>query len=300
MASKIPTVRLGGALRLRLLFAACAAGVLALALTPVVNAQEIVKFAATDSAAQSVNLRAELFRPEGTGPFPAVILMHGCGGWQPAVHYSLDEHAEFLAKHGYVVLNLDSFGPRHLSGSLLCASNVLLRAALGYRASDAFSAMRYLRNLAFIDARNVFLMGQSNGGSVALEAASVDGQSSYDRGGTRFRAVVAYYPWCGVFVTTERLVSPLLIFAGGQDDWVSASECEQLKVTGADLQVRVYPEAVHSFDVDILPEEYLGHRIGYDESAAIDSEQRMLHFFDDHLTADVKSRLVAAASQLPQ
>ena len=47
---------------------------------------EYVRFEASNSAqSEQVLLKAQLFRPHGAGPFPAVVLMHGCGGWQPAV-----------------------------------------------------------------------------------------------------------------------------------------------------------------------------------------------------------------------
>ena len=31
----------------------------------------------------SLPLRLEVLRPEGPGPFPAALLLHGCGGLQP-------------------------------------------------------------------------------------------------------------------------------------------------------------------------------------------------------------------------
>ena len=260
-------------------------------------AQEIVKFEATDPyASDKVVLRAELFKPDGAGPFPAVILMHGCGGWQPAVRYSLHTHADYLVKNGYVVLSLDSFGPRGYSGDDLCASNARLRDAIDYRTHDAFDALRYLQALSFVDAADIFLMGQSNGGSVAMQAAKAIGPTDYNKSHTAFRAVAAYYPWCGIFADSRQaLASPLMVFAGGKDDWVSARECSNLRAEGADFQVVVYPEAPHSFDLDIIPQRYLGHMIGNDAQAAKNSEERMLTFFDDHLTADLKrERLMAA------
>ena len=278
-----------------------AIGVLSLHPTPGA-AQEVVKFEATDPyTSDKVLLRAELFKPEGPGPFPAVILMHGCGGWQPAVRYALHSHAEHLTKHGYVVLSLDSFGPRGFSGDELCASNARLRDAIEYRTYDAFDALRYLQGLNFVDAADIFLMGQSNGGSVAMHAAEAVGPVEYSKSHAAFRAVVAYYPWCGVFADSrEALASPLMVFAGGKDDWISAPECSSLKADGADFQVVVYPDAAHSFDLDIIPQRYLGHLIGNDPQAAENSEQRMLAFFDDHLTPDLKrERLMAAKTAEP-
>lgn len=271
---------------------------LAVGLTAPARAQEIVRFEASrPDGAEKVLLRAELTKPDGTGPFPAVILMHGCGGWQPAVHYALRDHADFLARHGYVVLNLDSFGPRHYSGGALCASNARLQEALVYRAYDAFDAMRYLQLQPFVDGQDIFLMGQSNGGSVALEAAAAGAPDSHG-GGNAFRAVVAYYPWCGVYSRTERLVSPLLILSGAKDDWVSARECENIHASGADFETRTYPQAAHSFDVDVLPQRYLGHLIGYDPNAAADSDARMLAFFAAHMAQKLAPKPVTTAIRL--
>ena len=44
-------------------------------------------------------LEAELFRPDGDGPHPAVLLMHGCGGLSAAARTALHGHAQFLVKH---------------------------------------------------------------------------------------------------------------------------------------------------------------------------------------------------------
>ena len=47
-------------------------------------ASESVTFDVTPELSDSVTLSAELIKPEGAGPFPAVVLMHGCNGlWKP-------------------------------------------------------------------------------------------------------------------------------------------------------------------------------------------------------------------------
>jgi dienelactone hydrolase len=148
--------------------------------------------------------------------------------------------------------------------------------------------LRYLQALNYVAPDNVFLMGQSNGGAVAIRAAKASSPREYN-GGTAFRGVVAYYPWCGEFGGSRvALASPLLIFAGGKDDWVPARECQGVKATGAELKVTIYPEAAHSFDLDILPQRFLGKLIGGDQKATRDSRARMLAFFVDNLTAPLK------------
>lgn len=58
-----------------------------------------------------------LFKPAGNGPFPGIIIMHGCDGleWerpQAASWQLLKGYAQRYVAHGYVALVLDSFAPR--------------------------------------------------------------------------------------------------------------------------------------------------------------------------------------------
>lgn len=230
--------------------------------------------------ASSLSLTADLVRPEGAGPFPAVVLMHGCGGLQSAVRHALGQHAAFLRDHGFVVLTLDSFGPRGNAGGAVCSSFDRLREARDYRTHDAFDALRFLQGKDFVDESRIFLVGQSNGGSVALNAAAAGAAKRYNRGARGFAGVVAYYPWCGTLGTTRlSLEAPLMVFGGGRDDWVPADDCGRFRATGAGLEVKIYPTAAHSFDLLAPEHRYLGKLVGYDRAATEDSRQRMLAFF---------------------
>lgn len=244
------------------------------------HAGDKVQFPATRGyTSPAVMLRGELHKPEGRGPFPAVVLMHGCGGWQPAVRYTMNRYAEQFVAKGFVVLDLDSFGPRGLGNGKVCESVPRQQEALDYRTWDAHDALQYLQSQRFVDAASVFLMGQSNGGSVAINVAKGDGPAHGSA--PNFRGVVAYYPWCGSFEGRRvvNLQSPLLVFGGARDDWVPASECQGVRSSGAELKLVIYPEAAHSFDLEIIPQRYLGNLIGKDPFAAEDSRQRMMSFF---------------------
>jgi dienelactone hydrolase len=98
----------------------------------------------------------------------------------------------------------------------------------------------------------------------------------------RFRGVVAYYPWCGVYAGKVSLAAPLQIFSGGQDTWTPAEECTALRTNGAPLDVVVYPQAAHSFDVDVIPQKYQGFLIGKDVQAASDSRRRLWGFLEKY------------------
>ncbi len=255
------------------------------------QAQEIVKFPASQpNESHPVQLRGALYKPPGHGQFPAVILMHGCGGWQPAVRFTLQGYADSYRRRGFVVLNLDSFGARYYNGDEMCADNAKLRAAIDYRTADAYDAGHFLRALDYVDGRNVFLMGQSNGGSVAMRAAL---KSSYEHYRQRadepaFRGAVAFYPWCGMFAGDSTLASALRVFVGGRDNWVPAGECQAVHAHGAEFSVVVYPRAVHSFDLDLIEQNYEGFLVGKDPDAAANSRQRMFNFVFRQLTPDQK------------
>ena len=53
-------------------------------------------------------ITASVYKPNGSGPFPAVILAHTCGGVSPHT----DAWGKLLVSWGYLVLAPDSFGPR--------------------------------------------------------------------------------------------------------------------------------------------------------------------------------------------
>jgi hypothetical protein len=60
-------------------------------------------------------VRGYLYKPEGAGPFPAVIGMHGCDGLvdqDGKVHPLYGTWGETLSKEGYLVLLPDGFGSR--------------------------------------------------------------------------------------------------------------------------------------------------------------------------------------------
>jgi dienelactone hydrolase len=56
-----------------------------------------------------------LYRPTGSGPFPAVVALHGCAGLFEKSGALSPRHvdwAERLAARGFIVLLPDSFGSR--------------------------------------------------------------------------------------------------------------------------------------------------------------------------------------------
>jgi dienelactone hydrolase len=62
-----------------------------------------------------------LIKPAGPGPFPAIVLMHQCGGLNVAVA----AWARAAVSHGYAVLLVDSLAPRSVKS--VCFGPILLQ-----------------------------------------------------------------------------------------------------------------------------------------------------------------------------
>jgi hypothetical protein len=90
------------------------------------------------------NARAELFLPEGSGPFPAMVLLHGCGGVVP--HDRV--WAQQLVAWGYVAMLVDSFRPRGVDN--VCNHGMIVPPRV--QAQGAFAAAAYLRGLRTVRA----------------------------------------------------------------------------------------------------------------------------------------------------
>jgi dienelactone hydrolase len=70
---------------------------------------EYVTFEVREPNAEVVMLSGILAKPTGPERFPAVVLLHGCGGMHPLWGGAW---AERLHRWGHVTLQVDSFGPR--------------------------------------------------------------------------------------------------------------------------------------------------------------------------------------------
>jgi dienelactone hydrolase len=65
--------------------------------------------ATTTPNGTSEQIPFELVRPDGAGPFPAVVIMHDCSGLGPRSSGAPGRWAKELVGRGYVVLMADSF-----------------------------------------------------------------------------------------------------------------------------------------------------------------------------------------------
>ncbi len=217
-----------------------------------------------------------LYRPDGEGPFPAIILMHGCGGmgqWNGI-------WSRRLVDWGYVVLVMDSFGPRGIEHGVCFSADHL--AGPFSRALDAHGARSFLATLPFVAPRRIGVMGMSHGGMSVLQA--IDRSITARIDGEPFRAAVALYPSCDPNTQPN---APILILIGELDNWTDPKSCERyLAKLGRDHDVtlKVYPGAYHAFDVAGVDTLVRGHYVvRYDREAAEDAMKRVRAFLGKHL-----------------
>ncbi len=191
-------------------------------------------------------ISGDLQFPQGSGPFPAVVLAHGCNGnrnieraWGPV-----------LRQWGYATFVLDSFGPRGIAEA--CTNGRTLVPL--QRVPDAYGALRLLAAHPNIDPKRISLIGFSHGGALAMLAATAWAKETFvPPGQPAFRAFFPFYPNCNAtFPERNRIAAPLRIHTGELDDWTPAKPCAELaaflKTSGQDAAIHVYPGAHHAFD----------------------------------------------------
>lgn len=191
-------------------------------------------------------ISGDLRFPPGTGPFPAVVLAHGCSG----INNTVTAWAAALRDWGYATFVIDSFRGRNLTE--VCTNARTLTGT--QRIPDAYGALRILATHPGIDPRRVALMGFSHGGILALGAATAWARTTFAPAGEpAFRAFLPFYPSCNFSSPEqERISAPVRIHSGELDDWTPAAPCvrlaETLRASGQDATITVYPGAHHAFD----------------------------------------------------
>ena len=214
-------------------------------------------------------LHAQLYKPEGAGPFPTVIALHGCGGLgghADAVLPRYRDWAERLLRGGNAVLWPDSYGSRELGPQ--CRVKEMHVKARRERVADIAASRAWLMTQNWVARDRVSLMGWANGASALLWA--VRPQSAARDWGPDFRAAIAFYPDCRISAGlgwSTRV--PTLVLIGGDDDVSSPPACRQM-VEGAHgrsalARIMVYPGADHEFDRANTP---LHAAVGNNDAAA--------------------------------
>ena len=249
--------------------------------------------------AEAIYPKMLLLKPDGDGPFPAVMLSHQCGGLvfsktnPQAANWSMLQWAKRFHEAGYVTLLIDFMGSR---GAQQVCQGPQAGVTLGRTVKDFYQSADYLRKLSYVKSDQVAMVGYSQGALIALFNNSKSFREEF-RQSRGFDAYVSFYPPCrlmslppnrfSIDVVQKDIEKPHLFLLGGADNETPASDCEVLlapiKESGKPVQLFTYAEQTHCWDCKSLDGFTKPGRLGtvkyvYSETATIDSFKRTKSF----------------------
>jgi dienelactone hydrolase len=223
----------------------------------------------TDLRDAPAGLPAVLRTPAGIAPFPAVVLLHDCGG----PFTGMPDWAYRLNAWGYAALMPDSLTPRGVQAA--CESVAQANVTPLDRVGDLAAAVAWLRTRPDIDPDRIAVLGLSHGGVTAVLATRTVYQ------GMRLRAAVDYNGSCDEPRLHGKV--PLLVLAGDDRD-ESAASCKEFGTQlgpGHPFELHTYPGALRRPDAATpgrTPAS--GRGFALDKAAAEDSFIRARNFLD--------------------
>lgn len=133
---------------------------------------------------EGTRMAADVYRPAGAGPFPAVLLCHGWGGTK----VRLAPYARLFAQHGLLALAFDYRGWGESEGRLISVPGTPRATQAGQQTltvhvlrevvdpvdqiCDIRNALAYLRAVEGVDQNRIGIWGSSYGGGHAVSVAS--------------------------------------------------------------------------------------------------------------------------------
>lgn len=243
---------------------------------------------------------SRMFKPDGSGPFPGLVLLPTCNG-HIAFLNTFDWARRALA-HGYAVMVVDPLSERGVRQNCVGIWSVGPRRFM----KDGLDAADRLRKQPFVDPDHIGLMGFSEGAMAGLEAAS---EKAYEGGRKPFGAIVAAYPIClianfrqpstgrviDIHYLPDKIAVPLLVEMGDLDtETYPQRDCVPLlgplKANGNPVDYRMY-HATHNWDATetrttpFRKTGFEGQTVVYEYNAAVtaQSETDAFAFLDAHL-----------------
>jgi len=215
---------------------------------------------------------AYIARPNGSGPFPGLMVFHEAFGLNDDIRRIADR----FASNGYVVVAPDLIG-----GGFSCLVKVFrdLSRGDGPAFDRARASIDYLASQSDVDDKRLGLVGFCMGGDFAL-ALGID---------DRIRVTAPNYGKAPDDAHLENLC-PVVASYGKKDKIFrgNAARLESvLSAAGIANDIKLYPEAGHSFINTYAPwyTTIMGPlmAVGYHQDEAEDAWSRMLAFFEKHL-----------------
>jgi dienelactone hydrolase len=220
-------------------------------------------------------ISGDMQRPAGPGPFPAVLVLHGCEG-PSAVAAAAEQQ---LVQQGYVALAIDTLAPQGMKNACANATASVIANSARY----AYVALGWLATQPFVSGDRLGVVGFSMG---AIEILGLIDPLEPHAPPPGLRAAVAYYPACGN--RSPNVSVPLQILDGAADDWNIPEPCQRLAAdataAGKTVLITTYPGVTHDFNQPAdATRTYLGHTLRYDAAATKDAAAKTAAFLATYL-----------------
>ena len=231
--------------------------------------------------------------PPGEGPFPVVVLFHGCGG----VRQIMDDYARAATKAGVAAVVVDSHTPRGIEYEAALAQVCTGRILWGReRAGDVHAALAVVRDDPRLDANRIVLAGWSHGGWTLMDAfalqtngQSPDGLDEVPQPAfSGVEGVFLVYPYVsGPSLARRRKVvppAPVEAFLVADDGMASEHEAAdvfaKMKEAGASVTWSTLGGVTHGFDE---PDHHATSKLSYDEAATLQTRGAFVDFLNRRL-----------------
>ncbi len=214
---------------------------------------------------EAIACHSKVFRPDGPGPFPVALILHGCGGKTPF----LEDYARVAVAAGWAAVVVDSLAPRGMStleAKLLVCTGMKLSGLK--RSADIFAMLAWLEGQDWADASRVFLAGWSHGAWAIMDGYAVGenapravrlADADPARLRTQVKGALLVYPYSGYpSLTSARgwagAALPVWSVLGGKDQVVGhklpGKALDRLAHDGLTVDRAFFPDATHAFDDD--------------------------------------------------
>ena len=210
-------------------------------------------------------LEGYLARPEGDGPFPALVIIHEIFG----INENIKDIARRFADEGYIALAVDLFaGRNHTICMFRFMGQLMLNPLRNGSIQYLKDALTFLSEQSGVDATRLGAVGYCMGGSFAVAWSCQD---------NRLKAIAPYYAMNPRPLEAVARMCPVVGSYPDKDFTTSAGQKLDTALDRYDIphDIKIYPDTKHSFFNDQGP--------SYAEAAARDSWQRVLTFFEKHV-----------------
>jgi len=217
----------------------------------------------------TAGLNGYLAEPEGTGKFPALVVIHEAFG----LNDDIRSIARRFAEQGYAALAVDLFAGRN---RMVCMarfmSGIFLNSLNHTGIQDLRVSLNYLQTLPEVDSNRAGAAGFCMGGSFAIAWASGD---------NRLKAIAPFYAMNPRPLEAVERLCPVVGSYPGDDFTASAGRKLDEALDGYKIEhdIKIYPDSTHSFFSGARRDAKAGNG-----PAADDSWNRMLAFFKQKLS----------------